>query len=159
MKKITQILMTCFILALAAMPLQAQTNEQLDEIRDICTDLVVMTSQTQSDANKIIVFTNNGNANQLERSVEDTDNGLEGIVEGLGRLRRIATGIISNQRYDNSNAYRRSSSRLREDLNQNTRLPRAREEVAGDIVPLMEGIKNLSQEIRAEVQQMKNSNN
>lgn len=151
--------MTCFILALAAMPLQAQTNEQLDEIRDLCTDLISMSSQTQSDAHRIIVFTNNGNANQLERAVGDTGDGLEGVVEVLGRLRRIATGLISNQRYTGTSVYRNSSSKLIDDLDGNTRLPREKSEVAGDIVPLMDGLKNLSQEIRVEVQQLKNNNN
>jgi hypothetical protein len=159
MKKLTKILMTCFFLTVALTSVKAQTNEQLDEIRDLCTDLIALSSQTSSDAHRIIVFTNNANANQLNRAVEDTGEGMEGVGAGLDQLRRIGGGIISNQYGSSYHAYRSESGRLSNDLGGNTRLPREKAEVAGDIMPLMDLIKNLSQEIRAEVMAMKNSSN
>lgn len=159
MKKLTQILLTCFFFAAAIMPAQAQTNEQLDEVLDLCTELIVLSSQTGSDAHRIVVFSNNGNMNQLERALEDTQGGLEGIVEGLGRLRRIPNGTITNQVADRGGAYRSRSSRMVSNLNANATVPAALSELGQETAGLMDMIKDLSMEIRAEIIEIKNSRN
>lgn len=159
MKKLIKLSVICLFFAILSTPITAQSNQVLDEIRSLCTELTVISSQVGADAHKVIVFGNNGNAKQQDRAVNDVEGGLNDVIEGLGRLRRIANGIISNQRYDGGGAYRRSASSLSNDLAGNTRLPREKSEVAGEVVSLMGMIKNLSQEIRQEVVQMKNSGN
>lgn len=151
--------MLCFAFLSVTFTVKAQSNQTLDEIRDVCTELVVTTSQTNASAHKVIVFNQNGNANKLAAAISATGEGLEDVIEQLGRLRRIANGIVSNQYGESGNAYRSSSQRLQSSWNGDSRFPQEKVVLAGELMPLMGLIKKLSLDIRTEVMAMKNSSN
>lgn len=160
MKKLSQLLLTCLLLTVAVAPLRAQENAVLDEIQDICTELIVASSQTGADAHKVVVFANNGNLRQMAGAIDDTEGGLNDVTEILGRLRRrIPNATVSNQYETNTDFYRTRSSRLVTTLVGGSPLPSVKSAVGSEIGSLMLMIKDLGQDLRQEITALKNSNN
>lgn len=160
MKKLTLNLMICFAFLSVISTAKAQSTTVYDEEIDFFTDLMEASIQAGSSAHAVILYSQSGDEAQLERAVNTINDDLNEVIDLLGRRRRrIPNATITNQYSSIGNAYRSSSRRIQSDINANASAPEALTELGEEAVTLMSLIKNLAVEIRAELIELRNSNN